>query len=254
MGRNVKNGFLIIMNQFVYSAVFLGLIVLSGCSFYEYGSPDEVVKEVRINFEVKPDMEIYLKAIPGELIIRGVKGNEAVASMEARCPDPAGKCAEYFEDLEFETRLKDNRLTVKPNKGLGFKGNRAVKTILSIPAVNSLNVKMKAGETKISGINVSKLYLDMTAGEVYINVENLKTSLNVDLGAGDVNITIPEDSVREVDVDAGIGDASIRRNGRVENAPRSFLLGAETQQFISNEGAVVWVDVNVGNIQVNLTK
>ncbi len=54
----------------------------------------------------------------------------------------------------------------------------------------------------------------MKAGDVDIDVENIKTSLEVDLGAGDVNVKIPEDSVREVDVDVGIGDASIRRNGR----------------------------------------
>ncbi len=249
MGKNVKN-------CIIYSAVFLGLAILTGCSccITEYGNPAEIVREVEIKFEAKPDMEINLKAIPGELMIKGIDGNEAVVSMEARCPDSAGKCAEYFEDLEFETRLKGNRLTVKPNKGLGFKGNRAVKTTLSIPAVNSLNVKMTAGETKISGIDVSDLYVEMTAGDIDIDVENIKTSLEVDLGAGDVNIMIPEDSVREVDVDAGIGDASIRRNGSGVDVPRSFLLGAQTHEFISNEGAVVWIYVNVGEIQVNLTK
>jgi len=253
MDKNMKNG---IFNCFIYSAAFLGLVVLSGCSYSvtEYGRPAEVVREVQIKFEAKPDMEIKLKAIPGELMIKGIDGNEAVASMEARCPDPAGKCAEYFKDLEFETRLKSNRLTIKPNKGLGFKGNRAVKTTLSLPAVNRLIVKMTAGETKIFGIDVSELYVDMTAGDIDINVENVKTSLEIDMGAGDVNIMIPEDSVREVDVDAGIGDASIKRNGRGVYVPRSFLLGAQTQELISNDGAVVWVDVNVGEIRVNLTK
>ena len=254
MNKSMKNG---IFNCLIYSAAFLGLVVLAGCSYYVngHGSPAEVVKEVQIHFEAKPDMEINFKAISGELVIRGTEGNEAVASMEVKCHYLTGECAEHFEDLEFETELRGNKLTVSPNMGLGFnKGNRLVKTVLSIPPVNNLIVKMAAGDTKISGINVNELYVDMHAGELNIDVESVKTSLNVDLGTGDVNIMVPEDSVREVNVDAGIGDASIRRNGRGINVPRSFLLGAQTHQIISNEGAVVWVDVNVGNIGVNLTQ
>jgi hypothetical protein len=257
MRKNVKNGILNKMNRLVYSAAFLGLIVLSGCSYYVdgYGNPAEVVKEVQIHFEAKPDMEINFKAISGELEIRGIEGNEAVASMTVKCHYLTGECAEHFEDLEFETELRDNKLSVSPNMGLGFnKGNRLVKTVLSIPPVNNLIVKMAAGEAKISRIDVNELYVDVNAGELKIDVESVKTSLNVDLGTGDVNIMVPEDSVREVDVDVGIGEASIIRNGMGIHVPRSFLLGAQTHQFISSEGAVVWVDVNVGNIGVNLTQ
>ena len=256
MSKNHGNRILPKTKHLICSVVLSGLMIFTGCSYSagEYGHPKEVVREPRLKFETKPDMEVNLKAIPGELIIKGIDGDEAAASMEVRCPDTIGECADHFRDLEFETSLRDNSITVKPSKGLGFKGNRSVKTILSLPHVNRLVVKMTAGEVNISDIDVNELYLDMKAGDVDIDVENIKTSLEVDLGAGDVTVKVPEDSVREVDVDVGIGDASIRRNGRGIYVPRSFLLGAQAHHFISNEGAVVWVDVNVGDIQVNLTE
>ena len=79
------------------------------------------------------------------------------------------------------------------------------------------------------------------------------TRLDVDVYAGDVKITIPEDIVAEVDLDAGVGDVSIRRPGRYEKAPRSLLVGAEVKKFISNEGATVNADVQFGEIRLNLT-
>ena len=73
------------------------------------------------------------------------------------------------------------------------------------------------------------------------------------LEAGEVDISIPETSVAEIDLDAGIGDASIIRPGRHEAAPRSFLVGAETQRQISRQGAIIRVDVQFGDIDINLT-
>jgi hypothetical protein len=90
------------------------------------------------------------------------------------------------------------------------------------------------------------------AGNLDINVKKVET-LKVDVYAGDVKIAIPENIVAEVDLDAGVGDVSIQRQSRYENAPRSFLVGAEVRKFISNEGATVNADVQFGNIRLNLT-
>ena len=68
-----------------------------------------------------------------------------------------------------------------------------------------------------------------------------------------MDISIPEASVAEVDLDAGMGDASIIRHGKHEDAPRSYLVGAETREQISREGALLRVDVQFGDIDINLT-
>ena len=256
MGKYHRNRIPSKTKLFIYSMVLFGLIIFTGCTYSigEHGNPKEVVREPHIKFAAKPDMEINLKAIPGELIIKGIEGDEAAASMEVRCPDTMGECADHFRDLEFETSSRGNSIAVKPSKGLGFKGNRSVKTILSLPPVSRLVVKMTAGEVHISDIDVNELYLDMKAGEVDIDVDKIKSYLKVNLTAGEVNVEIPESAVSEVDIDVNIGDASIISNTMVKDVKRSFLVGASDRRIISNSGAVVYVDVHVGDIRVDLTE
>jgi hypothetical protein len=232
----------------------LGLTILSNCAYSQTRwEPSEVlVREPRARFEVEPNLEIKVKAIPGDLFIRGIDGNEAVASMEVRCPRLGGPCADHFEDLELDIRRKGNKLTIGANKGALLRGNSAVKTTLTLPRVDCLVVKIKAGSVDISGVDVNRLEVDMMAGDLRIEVDQLET-IKVDLEAGDVDIVIPEDSVAELDLDAGVGDASIMRRGRIEDAPRSFLVGAQMRRLISREGARVKVDVQFGDIEVTLT-
>ncbi len=214
----------------------------------------EVVKECHVTFESKSDMEIFLNAISGELIVEETSGDEVVATMEARCHHDTGNCVEHFADLEFTSKWRGNKLSIGTNKGLGYKGDRSVKTVLSIPRVNRLNVEIAAGQTDISLNHVNELNVDMKAGELDIDVGQLDSFLNVNLLAGEVKINIPEASVGEIDLDAGIGDASIRRDGIKESAPRSFLVGARTHKYLSDGGAALNVDVQMGNIQLDLTK
>ena len=255
MSKIIVKGFSNKMKIILLPVLIIGLLILCGSSYAIAGGrgSDEVVKESFLNFEVKPDMDLYLEAISGELIIKEISGKEASASMKASCHHDSDKCAEHFSDLEFTTTWRGNKLSIGTNKGLGFKGDRSVQTILSIPHVNRLNVKMAAGETNISVKHINELSVDMKAGELDIHIEQLDSFLDVDLLAGEVDIEIPEDSVGEIDIDADMGDASIRRNGVEEEAPRSFLIGAQTHKFISDGGAAVHVDVQIGDIQLNLT-
>ena len=236
------------------TGVLLGLVILSNCAYSRsrWEPSVVVVQEPRMQFEVEPNLEITLTAIPGELFIKGVDSNDAVASMEVRCPSLVGACADHFAGLEFDIRRSGNNLTIGANKGVPFRGNYAVKTTLALPRIDRLAVKMTAGDVDIYRVDVNRLDLDMMAGDLKIEVDQLET-LKVDLEAGDVNIVIPEDSVAKVDLDAGVGNASIRKRGRIEDAPRSFLVGAQMLKWISIDGAMVNVDVQFGDIEVNLT-
>lgn len=218
------------------SVIFLGFAMLSGCGYYHarWGPPTLVVEETKMKFMVEPDFEISLDAIPGNMVIKGTDNEYAEASMEVRCPDISGPCADHFAGLEFDTSREGNKLTIGANRsGKLLGGNSAVKTTLALPRVEHLKVNMFAGNVNIYGINVIRL--------------------DVSLWAGNVNIVIPENIVGEVDLDAGVGNVSIRSPGGFRNAPRSFLVGAEVKRFISNEGATVNIDVQFGDIRLNLT-
>jgi len=204
-----------------------------------------------MTFLLEPDSRVILTAIPGKVFVEGIDGSHAVASMEVKCPRLSGPCADHFQDLKFDTRRSGNKLTIGANKGILLRGNSTVKTTISLPRVDYLKVKTIAGDVDISRVDVNQLEVDMKAGDLDINVEQLE-ALKVDLEAGDVDISIPEASVAEVDLDAGIGDASIMRHGMHEAAPRSFLVGAQTQKQISRQGAIVSVDVQFGDIDINL--
>lgn len=236
------------------TAVLFGLSILSNCTYqYSRWEPStEVVKEPMMGFILEPDVEVTLNAIPGEVFIEGIDGKNAEASMEVKCPRLSGPCADHFRELEFDIIRSGNRVNIGANKGTLFRGNSAVKTTIALPRVDYLKVKTIAGDVDISRVDVNRLEVDMKAGDLDINVEQLE-ALKVDLEAGDVDITIPEVSVAEVDLDAGIGDASINRHGKHEDVPRSFLIGAETQRQISRKGAIIHIDVQFGDIDVNLT-
>jgi hypothetical protein len=236
------------------TVILFGLATLSNCAYhYSRWEPSTVVvEEPKMEFVLEPDMEVILNAIPGEVFIEGADSHYAVASMEVKCPRLSGPCADHFQDLEFDISSSGDRLTIGANKGTLLRGNSAVKTFIALPRVDCLKVKTIAGDVDISRVEVNRLEVDMKAGDLDINVEKLE-ELKVDLEAGDVDISIPEASVAEVDLDVGIGDASIIRHGRYEDAPRSFMVGAETRKEISREGAIISVDVQFGDIDIHLT-
>jgi hypothetical protein len=220
--------------------ILSGVAVLSGCACYHarFGPPTVVVAETQMKVLVEPDFEILLNAIPSNLVIKGSNNDYAEASMEVRCPDISGSCADHFAGLEFDTRREGNKIRISANRGplingIFYGGNSAVKTMLALPRVEHLKVNMFAGNAKIYGIDVNRL--------------------DVKVYAGDVNIVIPENIVAEFDLDAGVGDVSIRSPVGFRYAPRSFLVGSELKKLISNEGATVKVDVQFGNIRLNLT-
>lgn len=236
------------------AVILLGFAILSGCAYSHsrWGASSLVVEESKMKFMIEPYYNISLNAIPGELVIKGTDNDYAEASMEVRCPDISGPCADHFAGLEFDTKREGNNLTIGTNKRALFSGNSAVKTTIALPRVEYLKVNMTAGNVDISGIDVNSLDVNVKAGNLGIIV-NKVDALKVDVYAGDVNIAIPENIVAEVDLDAGVGDVSIQRQSRYEAAPRSFLIGAEVKKFISDVGATVKADVQFGNIKLNLT-
>ncbi len=217
------------------SVIILGVTMLSGCVYYNanWGPLDLIVAEPKLKFNVESDYNVSLKVLPGELVIKGTDNDYVEASMEVKCPDNSGSCADHFAGLDFVKKVEGSNLTISTNKKALLRGNITVKTTLAIPRLKHLKVIMKAGSINVFGINV--------------------TQLDVDMYAGEVNIVLPENIVAEVDLDAGVGDVFIQRENRYEAGRRSFL-GAEVKKSISNEGATVNADVQFGNIRLNLTQ
>ena len=249
MGKKLITGIIL-------SLIISGCFILSGCSYTvtEKGEPIQVVKNPQLKFEVNKDTELVVSAISGLLVIRGTDGTQAEASMEIKCPSTTGECAEHFKNLEFETILRTNKVTIRPTKRLGLQGNRSAATVLYVPPVKNLYVRMNAGETKIYGVDAENVYVSMKVGDINIEVDKKITLLDCNLATGNVNVSIPENMVGEVDIDSNVGEATITRDGKTENASRSLLVGEQSRRFISSEGAIVRADVQVGDISIKITK
>ena len=213
-----------------------------------------VVEKPQLKFEVNKDTELIVSALSGLLVIKGTDDNEASASMEIKCPSTTGECAAHFKNLEFETILRTDKVTIRPTKRLGYKGNRSSATVLYIPPVKHLIVRMNSGETRISGVDAENISVSMKAGDMNIKIDKEITLLDCNLATGNVNVSIPEKIAGEVDIDSNVGEAVIKRGDIIENASRSLLVGAQSRRLISNKGTIVRADVQVGDIEINITK
>ena len=160
------------------TVILFGLAILSNCAYHHsrWEPSTVVVKEPMMGFVLEPDLGVTLTAIPGELLIEGIDSNYAVASMEVKCPRLSGPCADHFQDLEFVISRSGNRLAIGTNKGTLFRGNSEVKTTIALPRVDYLNVKTIAGDVDISRVDVNRLEVDMKAGDLDINVEQLEAT------------------------------------------------------------------------------
>jgi hypothetical protein len=85
-----------------------------------------------------------------------------------------------------------------------------------------------------------------------LDVEGMRGEVSLDLGVGQVEVTMPAASVGSVRLDAGVGETSLRLpEGRVDER-RSLLIGGEIRWDEGKGGSDVWVDVGVGEVNVRL--
>jgi len=92
------------------------------------------------------------------------------------------------------------------------------------------------------------LDVDMGAGE--LKIEHVGADLDAQLGAGELEVRMDESSVRSVDVQVGIGDASLKRPGR-DHAGRGWL-GKQLHWDDGPGRSRVRIDVGVGEGSVRL--
>lgn len=91
--------------------------------------------------------------------------------------------------------------------------------------------------------------LDLSVGQ--INAELGATALEVDLGVGEANITVPRHSVGKVNVDVGVGGVHLRGANDIER--HRAIVSEEISGFGDGEYEVE-VDVGVGEATVVLAR
>lgn len=111
----------------------------------------------------------------------------------------------------------------------------------------SFDAEHVSAEWLVEMPTVGRATVEMGVGELRLDVG--ETELDVTLGVGDVNIRAPESAVGRINLDVGVGDASLR-GGEVIRKERAFI--SRSIRGEGNGSRDMRVDLGVGDVSVNL--
>jgi hypothetical protein len=85
-----------------------------------------------------------------------------------------------------------------------------------------------------------------------LDIRGIVHDLFVDMGIGEVSLSLPESAVKAVYLDTGIGESQIwGSQGRVDST-RPFFIGSEVVWESGGGRSEVVVDLGIGEISVHL--
>lgn len=181
---------------------------------------------------VTENAAIWLRVPAGDLAVEQARGSELTAELTVLCPSRSSRCAKAMQDLELitETNQDGVHLALNKNRAFSYRNSELIVRI-AVPPTHPVHI-------------------DVTAGDVDIAVANC-TEVNME--AGDLTLKVPESIVRSVNIDTGIGDASLSRKGRHLSGRRALLVGAEVNWDQGPGDCDIVVDLQAGDAKVDLT-
>ena len=191
----------------------------------------EVVRSFRQQVPVANAQKIHLDFPVGELTVDPGDGGQVSLDVKVMCKQKTGRCADAAQDLKLVYDNSDDvfRLQMKRFPKWGGSKNMHVVAHITVPREMPAHIELGVGEMNIHGL----------AGD-----------LDVDLGVGEVNVTLPKEAFGSASLDTGIGEASLIAAGRhYESA------GLVTRTLTWDKGtgrSKVTVDCGVGEIDVIL--
>ena len=220
------------MNIKLTAMALMTPLLLSACVIDARRADTVIGPERTIDLPVTSETVVDLRIPAGDVHIEGTSGDRLTAEIVVRCPDEESGCAKRLRDLQFVTDFVGDRLVLKTNRNSSMKYRSGqITTKVRIPEVSKVNVNMTAGD---------------------LNIHDVQACLSVDMTAGDIDLEMDEELVASVMLDAGVGDASLRVDDYNRSAPRSWLIGAELSWEQGNGYCHVDVDLQAGDISVEL--
>jgi hypothetical protein len=192
---------------------------------------DEIVRAFQQQIPVAGADRIVLDFPVGELTVEGGDGPQVGLDVKIACNHRTSRCEEAAQALRLVYNTSGGQLRVEVKNWPKFGGSRSLQIRARINVPRDLPLKANLG-----------------VGE--LNVQGMAGDLDVDLGVGEVNVTLPKEAVGSVDLDTGIGEASLHAAGR-----RYESAGLFTRELSWDKGtgrSRVKVDCGVGEIDVNL--
>ena len=164
----------------------------------------------------------------GQLLLDGGDGTDVDATMSVRCTKD--RCRDQVDKVALATERVDGRLKIKV-EGLTRATASGFEVKLLVDAPGSLATE-----------------IDLAVGEV--RVRGMTSNLEIDTGVGDIEVEMPRAAVKQVTLDAGVGEARLRTDlGEIQG---SGMVGSGLKWSQGTGTAVVEIDTGVGQISVDL--
>lgn len=175
---------------------------------------------------------VTLEVKVGEINVRGSADDRIVLSVRIECEwDDAADCRDRVEDVRIVPSDWGDDLYLGI-EGLGFWGSRGVhlEIDLTLPARMPVALEVGVGEVEIA---------------------DLLGDVTVDLGVGEIDITMDAAAVASVTLDNGIGESRLRYPDGKQDVS-GILGGTEVYWDLGAGDHAVKVELNVGEIRVTL--
>src|SRR6187455_1304728 len=163
-------------------------------------------RRIERSVPVGPAQQLRIELSYGQLTIEPATGDAVELELSVACKRGGERCARLIDDVDFEVRSRDDEVRV---------------SVANLPKFNTRGVSAKL---RVFVPQHRRLAVEMGAGE--IRIADLGHDVDIRLGAGEIDMHMPEDAVGSVALQAGVGDAHLRRgHGAIETA-RAHLIGA----------------------------
>jgi len=227
------------MNIKKLAIVFCTLSLASSCVTVYQGDKVAIGEPRILRLDVSPSDTLDFRFDVGEVTITGTDDEKMRAKMIVKCPEFDNKCAKHMADIDFVSSTSAEGFSLSTNKHSAFKlssfkfKNATIITRIEIPIVRQVNIQMTAGELDLKHVNAC---------------------INIDMSAGEVNVEVLKENIASVDIDTGVGEASLNINGRKVREKRSLLIGGEIQWHGGNGDCHLKIDLQAGEATVKLSE
>jgi len=192
------------------------------------------VRTFEHEFEAKDLRSLALDVPVGEIDVRGVDEPRVSVEVRVQCDRGDDDCRDAAEDVELVSRERgaELRLDFDGVDGLGDH-EMSLDVELRVPLTMALDVDLAVGDLHVDGLN---------------------RDVRVEVGVGQVKVRMKEELVGSVDLEVGVGEATMGPDPRRRSRSRSrrFDLGEDVRWDEGTGEARIRIDVGVGGIDVRL--
>ena len=192
---------------------------------------EEIVRSFQQQIPMGGAGEVSLDFPVGEITVEAWESPQVGVDVKLACNHKTSRCMEAAQALRLVYNTSGDRLRVEVKNWPKFGGTKGLHVIARINVPRDLPLRAELG-----------------VGE--LNIQGTTNKLTVDLGVGEVNITLPKEAIGSVDLDTGVGEATLVAAGR--RIESSGLIGRELRWDKGTGRADVTVDCGVGEIDVIL--